>query len=73
MQVKIGVQRVAREVVVDTELSTDEVTKAVSEALANNSPLVLADSHGQQVMVPAQAIAYVDIAGEPRGRVGFGG
>jgi Protein of unknown function (DUF3107) len=72
VEVKIGVQRIAREVVVDTDLSADEVTKAVTEALASSEPLVLTDSRGQRVVVPSTAIGYVDIAGEPKGRVGFG-
>lgn len=72
MEVKIGVQRVAREVVVDTDLSADEVTKAVTDALASSEPLVLSDARGQRVVIPSTAIGYVDIAGETRGRVGFG-
>lgn len=72
MEVKIGVQRVAREVVVDTDLSADEVTKAVTDALASTKPLVLSDARGQRVVIPSTAIGYVDIAGETRGRVGFG-
>lgn len=73
MEVRIGVQNVAREVLVDTDLSTDEVEKAVTEALASGGPLTLADNRGQRVVVPGTAIGYVDIAGETKGRVGFGG
>lgn len=73
MEVKIGVQRVAREVLVESNLSPDEVTKTVTEAMASGAPLVLDDSRGQRVVIPSTAIGYVDIAGESKGRVGFGG
>lgn len=73
MEVKIGVQRIAREVVVDSDQTAEEVTKAVTDALESNNPLILTDGRGQRVVVPAAAIGYVDIAGETRGRVGFGG
>lgn len=73
MEVKIGVQRVPREVLVESDLSADEVTTAVTEAMASGTPLVLNDTRGQRVVIPSTAIGYVDIAGEAKGRVGFGG
>ncbi|YAL84035.1 DUF3107 domain-containing protein [Dermacoccaceae bacterium W4C1] len=72
MEVKIGVRNVAREVVVDTVDSAEEVSRKVTEAMTGKEPLVLTDERGQKVIVPGEAIGYVDIAAEVRGRVGFG-
>ena len=73
MEIKIGVQHAARELSLESELSAEEVEKAVSAALTGKSGLlVLADEKGRKVMVPADRLAYVEI-GEPTARrVGFG-
>jgi len=73
VEIKIGVQHAARELSLESELSAEEVEKAVSAALTGKSGLlVLADDKGRKVMVPAERLAYVEI-GEPTARrVGFG-
>ena len=73
MEIKIGVQHAARELSLESELSAEEVEKAVTAALTGKSGLlVLADEKGRKVMVPADRLAYVEI-GEPTARrVGFG-
>ena len=73
MEIKIGVQHAARELSLESELSAEEVEKAVSAALTGKSGLlVLSDEKGRKVMVPSDRLAYVEI-GEPTARrVGFG-
>lgn len=75
MEIKIGIQHAARELTLESELSADEVEKAVAAALApasKNPLLVLVDDKGRKVIVPADRLAYVEI-GEPAvRRVGFG-
>ncbi len=73
MEIKIGVQHAARELSLESELSAEEVEKAISAALTGKSGLlVLADDKGRKVMIPAERLAYVEI-GEPTARrVGFG-
>lgn len=73
MEVRIGVQNVAREIVIESHVSADEVRASVAEALSSGAPLTLSDERGHSVTVPASALAYVDIAAEQKGRVGFGG
>lgn len=74
MEVKIGVQFSAREIVLDSSLSPDEVAAAVAESLrADLGVLTLSDAKGRRVLVPADKIAYVEIAEEGLRRVGFGG
>jgi hypothetical protein len=71
VEVKIGVQHALRELVIESPQSTDEITKAVSEALTSGV-LALTDESGRRVVVPADKLAYVEI-GEPEARrVGFG-
>lgn len=73
MDVKIGVQHAARELVLESTQSADEITEAVSAALTGESRiLALTDQGGRRVVVPSDKLAYVEI-GEPEARrVGFG-
>lgn len=72
MEVKIGVRDVAREVVLETEQSHDEVTAAVAQALDKGTLLRLTDDKGRVVLVPSQNIGYVEIGAPEARRVGFG-
>lgn len=73
MEVKIGVQYAARELVIDYAGSADDVQTAVSDALTHDGGLlVLEDSRGRRVVVPADRVAYVDIGEQTERRVGFG-
>ncbi|NYF97486.1 DUF3107 family protein [Janibacter cremeus] len=71
MEVKIGVQNVARELVLDATGTDDEIEAAVQSAL-DGGALVLSDDKGRRVMVPAGALGYVEVGEPSRGRVGFG-
>ena len=73
MEIRIGVQNVARELTLESDLSGDEVRELVAKALADGTPLTLSDAKGHTITVPASALAYVDVAAEQKGRVGFGG
>jgi len=72
VEVKIGVQQSARELVLDSTLSPDQVASAVEKALAGDGVLSLTDDKGRRVLVPAAKLAYVEIAQAEARRVGFG-
>lgn len=73
MEVKIGVQHVARELVVETQLTPDEVESALSKALSTGQGLFTLDTdQGQRVIVPVEKLAYIDIGDTQPRRVGFG-
>jgi hypothetical protein len=73
VEVKIGVQHAARELVLDSPQSTDEITKAVSASLSGESRILsLTDESGRRVVVPADKLAYVEIGEPETRRVGFG-
>jgi hypothetical protein len=72
VEVKIGVLHTAREIVVDSAQTPDEVTALVAEALKSvDGQLVLTDEKGRKVIVPANLVAYIDIAQADTRRVGF--
>ncbi|MDQ1642964.1 MAG: hypothetical protein QOJ90_2315 [Actinomycetota bacterium] len=73
MEVKIGVQNAARELVLDSDQTTEEITKAVSAALRGDKQVLsLADQSGRMIVVPADKLAYVEIGEPETRRVGFG-
>ncbi|MCM3887416.1 DUF3107 domain-containing protein [Frankia sp. R82] len=74
MEVKIGVRQVGRELVLEIDQTAEAVAAQVGEAVKSGSGvLTLADEKGRQVLVPIEALAYVEIAATSPRRVGFGG
>jgi Protein of unknown function (DUF3107) len=74
MEVKLGVTYSPRELAVETELGTEEITRLVESALGGkHGVLWLTDSKGKKVGVPTDKLAYVEINEDVGGkRVGFG-
>jgi hypothetical protein len=74
VEVKIGIQSVARELVVETDISQDEIGRRLSTALADDKHSVfeIPVAKGGMVLVPADKIAYVEFGGPEARRVGFG-
>lgn len=74
MEVKIGVQYAARELTVESAQTADEIEKAVAAAVKGGAGgvLSLVDEKGRRVLVPAEKLAYVEIAESESRRVGFG-
>lgn len=71
MEIRIGVQNVAREIAFETAQSTDEILAAVKAAL-DSDVLELVDDKGGRIIVPSACIGYVTTGAERRGGVGFG-
>ena len=72
VEVKIGVQNVAREITFETDESADKVTASVEKALASGGLLSLVDAKGRHLLVPGPAVGWVQIGESEKGRVGFG-
>ena len=74
MEVKIGVLHTPREIVVESSQTADEVEAMVAAALKSvDGSLTLTDTKGRTVVVPANLVAYVEIAPTDARRVGFVG
>ncbi|MBT2531931.1 DUF3107 domain-containing protein [Arthrobacter sp. ISL-48] len=72
MEIKIGVQNIGREIVLESAEDADSVAKIVEDAIAKGSDLRLKDDKGRVIIVPGNALGYVEIGAEEARRVGFG-
>jgi hypothetical protein len=72
VEVKIGVQYAARELVLESVQTPAEVEKIVTEALSDEDGVLnLVDDKGRRVIVPVSKVAYVEIAEAVTRKVGF--
>jgi Protein of unknown function (DUF3107) len=72
VEIKIGVADTAREIVVNSDLSPDEVEAMVNDALKNpQGTLVMVDTKGARFVVPSARVAYVEVGKPDARRVGF--
>jgi len=75
VEVKIGIQSIPRELVVETDASPEEVERDLTAALSTKGgPAVFAltTQKGGRVLIPADKIAFVEFGGDQARRVGFG-
>ena len=75
MEVKIGIQSIPRELVVDTDATAEEIERDLAAALAakdGHALLALTTQKGGRVLIPADKIAFVEFGGDQSRRVGFG-
>ena len=72
MEIKIGVKQSPREIIVDSDKTPEELAAHIEESVQADSLLSFTDTKGRQVLVPAVALAYVEIGMESARRVGFG-
>ncbi len=72
MEVKIGIRDVARDIVLESEQSPEDVTAAVESAVSSGSLLKLTDDKGRLVVIPGALIGFVEIGAPESRRVGFG-
>ncbi|SDZ38885.1 Protein of unknown function [Amycolatopsis xylanica] len=72
MEVKIGIKETPRELVVSSSQSPDEVEKLVADALKSSDGIFrIDDEKGRKYIVPAERIAYIEIAPVDVRKVGF--
>lgn len=71
MEVKIGIAESARELVVSSDQTPDEVQALVDEALNGDGLLKLVDEKGRRYLIRASQISYIEIAPDDARRVGF--
>lgn len=71
MEIRIGVQNVAREISFETDMDKADVTEKVRAAVNDNTTLELTDNKGGNIIVPAGVLGFVEIADSSARRVGF--
>ena len=72
MEIKIGVVESARELLVVSDLSPDEVEGLVADAFAGKQAvLTLVDEKGRRFVIPSSRISYVEIGASDSRKVGF--
>jgi len=73
MEVRVGVKGALRELSIDSTQTAEEIEKAVEEALKSGSvTFTLSDDKGKKLVIPADKLAYIEIAEAEGRRVGFG-
>jgi uncharacterized protein DUF3107 len=72
VEVKIGIQMAPRELVIETDMSAEELQRALTAALKEHEIFVIADKRGGTVLVPWDKIAYVELDQARPRAVGFG-
>ena len=72
MEVRIGMQSVQRELMIETSTSQEDIEAALTAALtAEGGVFILPDEKGGKVLVPASKIAYIEVDGSDSRRIGF--
>jgi hypothetical protein len=72
MDIKIGIRNSPREISFESAQSASEVEAAVAACLESGAKaLKLSDAKGRKFVIPAEALAYVEIGAEEARRVGF--
>ena len=72
MEIRIGVQHVNREVVLESNETLASIQKSLDAALERDYGLLtLTDEKGRTVIIPSNKIAFIEIGAQAAGRVGF--
>lgn len=71
IEIRVSVTDTAREIVLESDTTREEVIASVNLAMSENSPLVLTDHRGRQVIIPSAKIGFVEIAAPTERKVGF--
>lgn len=72
MEIKIGIQNVGREIIIESTETADEVADTIAKTMKDGTELRLSDSKGRLVMVPSNVLGYVEIGAEEPRKIGFG-
>jgi hypothetical protein len=72
LEIKIGIQNIGREIVLESAQDADTVATVVEEAITKGTELRLKDDKGRIIIVPGSALGYVEIGAEEARKVGFG-
>jgi Protein of unknown function (DUF3107) len=74
VEVKIGIQSVPRELVVETDTPAEQIERNLAAALekGGTAMFTLDTQKGGKILIPADKVAYVEFTPVESRRVGFG-
>ncbi|MFI7707122.1 DUF3107 domain-containing protein [Nonomuraea sp. NPDC049480] len=74
MEIKIGVRSIHRELIVETDLTAEQIEEEIRNALSvDRGVFAITDTKGRRVVVPVAALGFVEIGEDESRPVGFGG
>ena len=72
MEIRIGVRNTNRELIFESNLAASKIEADVASALESGAKQIkLVDDKGRVLLIPADALAYIEIGAEETRRVGF--
>ncbi len=72
MEIRIGVRNTNRELIFESNLAASKIEADVASALESGAKQIkLVDDKGRVFLIPADALAYIEIGAEETRRVGF--
>lgn len=72
MEIRVGIRNSGRELSFESNAPASEIEASVDAALNSGAKTIkLTDDKGRMFVVPAEALAYIEIGAEESRRVGF--
>jgi hypothetical protein len=71
MDIRIGIQHAPRELAFDTDASVADIEQKYAVALAANGVLRLNDAKGQEYLIAANSVTYIEFGTAQSRPVGF--
>ncbi|MCF8546902.1 MAG: DUF3107 domain-containing protein [Microbacteriaceae bacterium] len=71
MDIRIGIQHAPRELAFDTDASVADIEQKYTAALQANGVLRLNDAKGQEYLIAANSVAYIEFGTAQSRPVGF--
>jgi hypothetical protein len=70
-EVRITISDQSRDITLETVSDREEVLELVKSAISSSSPLVMTDTRGRQILIPANKIGSVEVGDISERKVGF--
>ncbi len=71
MDIRIGITHAPRELAFDTDSSVADVERALADARGGSGVLRLSDTKGQEYLIAADQVAYIEFGSNQSRPVGF--
>ena len=72
MHITIGIRGIVSPLSLDVDLTKEAIRSAVQHSVQQETPLELTGTDGENLIIPAHSLGFVQIDKEEQRRVGFG-